>query len=160
MLRSIISLPEIREPGKGGVGMCMEAAADASAGHGIYRGHGFYLAALLLAGLMIHIPLMGSVEPEMKIVGKLIRVDDAGGIIYVMHDSRIVKFRASKEICRKFADSVQSLVEIGYSRCSGKGFCVVTIELCTEESCKEGAQPDSGSEKAINPGSGFSVSQH
>lgn len=160
MLRSIISVPEIREPGKGGVGMCMESAANTSAGHGIYRGHGFYLTVLLLAGLMIHIPLVGSAEPEMKIVGKLIKVDDAGGIIYVMHDSRIVKFRASKEICRKFGESMHSSVEIVYSKCSGKGFCVVTIELCTEETCKEGAQPGSGSEKIINPGSGFSGSQH
>lgn len=140
--------------------MCMESPAYTSANRGGVSGRGFCLAALLLAGLMIYIPLHGSSDPEMKIVGKLIRVDDAGGVIYVMHDSRIVKFRASKEICRKFSERVQSLVEIGYSRCSGKGFCVVTIELCQEGACKEGAQPGSGSEKAINPGSGFSVSPH
>lgn len=95
------------------------------------------LVMILLSGIMLGYPLHGSSEAGIKIIGRLVKADAANGIIYVMHDSRIIRFRASKEICMRFSPDSKPLVEISYSKCGEKGFCVDTIEIIPDEKNKE-----------------------
>jgi len=92
---------------------------------------------ILLIGVMLNIPSYGSTESEVKIIGRLVKVDAASGIIYVMHDSRIVKFKASREICNKFDIKTKPLVEIEYSKCGEKGFCIESIVIISGGNDKE-----------------------
>lgn len=97
----------------------------------------FYLILLVVSGLMSDITVDGMDEPDMKISGRLISVDVNEGIIYVMHDSRLVRFRASKEICNSFREKIHSFVEIEYSKCGVKGFCINTMSIVPDENSGE-----------------------
>lgn len=108
------------------------------------------LTILLIACLIFNVAVVGAEESEEKIIGQIVKVDSESGVIFIMHDSRIVKFRASKEICVKFKEKVQSFVEIGYSKCTVKGFCITSIISLEDGDSKNADFLDIRTDRAVN----------
>jgi len=90
--------------------------------------------------MFIVISSIHSFAEETKIIAKIIRIDGSKGFIYVMHDSRIIKLRTSKEICKNFESKINSIAEIEYAKCPNKGLCIVSINIVHYENYKKDSQ--------------------
>jgi len=79
-----------------------------------------------------------------KIKGKVVKVDCKRNMIYVMHDSRIVRFYGGKDFCQK-RKKVNYTAIIEYQKCKSKGLCALSIE----EVCENGNSHCSDLEEGI-----------
>ena len=93
-----------------------------------WRGH------IILFALFVFMQFsFDCVAQSNRITGKIVQVDSKKGIIYVMHDSRIIRFYAQKEFCQKYKNKTNYIATIEYEKCKNKGLCAVSIEEVTED---------------------------
>ncbi len=64
-----------------------------------------------------------------KITGQLVKASIRHLAVYVKHDSRIVQFRTTKEVCERFKPKQWSYVEVAYNISESKALNLVAIKI-------------------------------
>jgi hypothetical protein len=62
-----------------------------------------------------------------------VKVDLKNQSIYVKENSRIVKFKASTDICQRFKDKINSEVDITYKIGNNKSLQIITIIISEKQ---------------------------
>jgi len=71
----------------------------------------------------------GQNHKSQKLTGQLIKVSQRKLAVFVKHDSRIVKFRTTREVCGRFKPMLKSYVEIIYEIDNDKALQVVSMKI-------------------------------
>ena len=88
------------------------------------------LAAIMFVAIFSGSPVFSSEIAETSdktITGLLVRVDVKTRCIYIKENSRIVKFKASAEMCETFKDRIYSEIDIKYKIGDNKTLMIITI---------------------------------
>jgi len=92
------------------------------------------LSAIMVFSLLLSWVVVAAQTPEIAgqitaISGKLERVSVDKQEIYIINDSRIIKFIADRELCEKFTDEINSMVIIHYVKKKDGVLYIITLQL-------------------------------
>ena len=92
------------------------------------------LSAIMVFSLLLSWGVLTAQTTEIAgqitaISGKLERVSVEKQEIYIINDSRIIKFNADRELCEKFKDDINAMVIIHYVKKKDNALYITTMQV-------------------------------